>query len=116
MHIIRLVGMQGNTLPNPSTILYKVTCISQPKYVCCPSNTCRATSAVSRWVDGVATQFVALTKSSCERVVQQQFVCMATMHECMQTPPVSCSDGQIGIRYHLDLSPRTTHHDLEALD
>jgi hypothetical protein len=26
-----------------------------------PQNTCRATSAVSRWVDGVATQFVSLT-------------------------------------------------------
>jgi hypothetical protein len=57
-HHLRLAGMQGNTLPNPSTIQTYFA----PEARLLLKNSCTATSAVSRWVDGVATQFVALTK------------------------------------------------------
>jgi hypothetical protein len=57
-HHLRLAGMQGNTLPNPSTIQTYFA----PEARLLLKNSCTATSAVSRWVDGVATQFAALTK------------------------------------------------------
>jgi hypothetical protein len=100
-HHFCLTHMQGSTLSNPPTIQSYFARLL-PHLT--PSNSCRATSAVSRWADGVATQFVSLTLLSCEMVVQQQSV-HETMHECTANypnhPSVSCSAGQISIRSHL---------------
>lgn len=54
------------------------------QHVCCPLNSCRATSAVSRWADGVAIQFVSFTCSHArwrDSSTAVRCVCMATMHE-----------------------------------